>query len=197
LVGSLPVRSKPINNPFGKGSYLGSLAAEEIIDFLDRLSKRYTSDAIIYVLGGVALCVLGNPRRTVDIDYTIEAPPDETQELIKSVQTLADEMKLELESVPLEKFIPLPKAAGSRHRWVGKFGSLAVYVFDPYSIALSKLARGFEADLQDIQFLLQEKIINLNQLGIFVEEALPKAWDYDIDPAELRLHFLELRHINS
>ena len=68
---------------------------------------------------------------------------------------------------------------------MGQFGNIEVFVFDPYSIALSKLARGFDADIQDVLFLLQRDIIMLNELIQVVEDAIPVAWNYDIDPKEL------------
>ena len=50
--------------------------------------------------------------------------------------------------------IPLPPQAQERRRLVGHYGQLDVYVFDLYSIALSKIARGFETDFEDVLFLL-------------------------------------------
>jgi hypothetical protein len=130
---------------------MGSLATDDIEAFLHRLGDRYPYPATIYLLGGSALCFLGNPRRTVDIDYTVE--PMATA-LVAEIESLANEMHLELEAVPIEEFVPLPAGSMDRHQWVGQFKELRVYVYDPYTIALSKLSRGFEADLQDVLFLL-------------------------------------------
>jgi hypothetical protein len=66
---------------------------------------------------------------------------------------------------------------------------------NPYSIALSKLSRGFETDLQDILFLLRQKIISLDDLKRHVEKALPQAWDFNIDPADLQLYFNEIQRL--
>ena len=62
---------------------------------------------------------------------------------------------------------------------------IEVFIYDPYSIALSKLARGFDADIHDVLFLLQTGIIEIDILSKFVEDSLPMAWDYDIDPNKL------------
>ena len=172
---------------------MGGLAAAEVEQFLQRLGERYPHSGTLYLLGGAALCLLGSPRRTVDIDYTLEAPPDKADELRAAIEAVAREMQLELEDVPLEEFAPLPSDASARHRWVGQFGGLAVYVYDPHSIALSKVARGFEADLQDVLFLLRQDLITLEELEEHVQSALPRAWDYDVDPAELRLYLEEIR----
>lgn len=169
---------------------MGSLATAEIQAFLRRLSDRYPHPATIYLLGGSALCFLGNPRRTVDIDYTVDPT---AVALVAEIEALADEMRLELEAVPIEEFVPLPDGSAERHQWIGQFGALQVYVYDPYTIALSKLSRGFEADLQDVLFLLRKQIIALDELARYVEAALPQAWDFDINPADLRLYFDEVK----
>ena len=169
-----------------------SLAAAEIEFFLRRLAEQYGKPATLYLLGGGGLCLLGSPRRTYDIDYTLDESSDKAQELLTTIEALADEMGLELEEVPLEEFIPLPEDAHTRHQWIGKFGSLNIYVYDPYSIAVSKLSRGLKSDLQDVIFLLREKMINLNELAKHIKAAFPEAWKFDIDPADLRLYFNEM-----
>jgi len=174
---------------------MGSIATAEILDFLQRLGERYPHSARLFLLGGSALCLLGNPRRTLDIDYLAESPPDKAAELQATIDSLAAEMKLELEAVPFHEFVPLPDNASTRHRQVGQFGGVTVYVFDPYSIALSKVARGFEADLQDVLFLLRQGVITVGQLEEYVAAALPRAAEFDIIPAELWQHMEEIRRL--
>lgn len=170
-----------------------SLATPEIESFLQRLGERYSEPAILYLLGGGALCFLGSSRRTVDIDYTLAHSQSGNEALNHEIETLADELRLELEAVPIEEFVPLPEGSEDRHRWLGQFNELRVYVYDPYTIAVSKLSRGFESDLQDVVFLLSQQIIALDDLAQYVEDTIPQAWDYEIDPAELRLYFEEVK----
>jgi hypothetical protein len=40
-----------------------------ITDFLKRLGESFPIKSSFYLLGGSALCLLGSPRQTVDIDY--------------------------------------------------------------------------------------------------------------------------------
>jgi hypothetical protein len=163
-----------------------SLATKEIRNFLDRLGKRYPQPVKLYLLGGSALCFLGNPRRTVDIDFSVDDPTEEFQEMVEAV---ANGLHVEVEIIPIDAFIPLPPNMKERHQNIGKFGSIEAYIFDPYSIAISKIARGFETDIQDVLFLLKQGIIELDILSTFVEDAYPVGWDYDIDPKEMRTHF--------
>ena len=48
------------------------ISSESILTFLDRLGARYTGQCAIYLLGEVALSLMGNPRVTQDLDYAVE-----------------------------------------------------------------------------------------------------------------------------
>ena len=118
-----------------------SVTAAKLKSFLQRLAERYPGPATIYLLGGSALCLLGSPRVTLDVDYIVEVALEDAARFRTILAELATEMRLDLEDVPLVEFIPLPPGARERRRAVGRFGQLEVYIFDPYSIALSKIAR--------------------------------------------------------
>lgn len=47
------------------------LDSTNIRSFLERLGERYPGRGTLYLLGGSALCLLGNPRQTKDIDQAI------------------------------------------------------------------------------------------------------------------------------
>jgi hypothetical protein len=112
---------------------------------------------------------------------------------LASLEQLARELKLDLELVPLEEFIPLPDDVESRHQFVGRYGNLDVYIFDLYSIALSKIARGFESDIEDVEFLLHRKLITWEALAKHYQSILPRAHTADIDPREFQLYFETLK----
>ena len=137
--------------------------------------------------------LLGNPRTTVDIDYTLEMEPEAIGQFQEVLAELAAEMRLDVDEVPIAEFVPLPPYARERHRLVGRYGNLDVYIFDLYSIALSKISRGFEADLEDVLFLLQEDLIDFEELEGHFHTILPEAPKADIVPSEFREYFEEIR----
>lgn len=47
---------------------------------------------------------------------------------------------------------------------------------------MSKLDRGFESDLQDIVFLIEHKIISLDDLGSYMSIALKQWFEFDLNP---------------
>lgn len=93
--------------------------------------------------GGGALVLLGSPRRTRDLDVVgSDIPSDQpSSPLQAALEQAAQEMKIGVDPIPFDEFIPLPPGVDTRHRLVGQYGKLHVYVFDPYSIALSKQDR--------------------------------------------------------
>ena len=164
---------------------------KEILEqFLHKLGERFDSRASFYLIGGSALILLGAPRETIDIDYLIE---DSEKNIQKVLKELSNELHLDLEYVPLEEFIPLPEKTEQRHRFIGRYGKVDVYIFDPYSIALSKLDRGFESDIEDVVFLIQHGTIALTQLEVIVQDTIPQAKKFDINPHELREHLQAVR----
>jgi hypothetical protein len=158
--------------------------------FLRRLGERIQQPVTLYLLGGSALRLLGSPRETLDVDYSLEPGAPEVE---KTLNALAKELKLDLEAVPLAQFVPLPPAAEQRRRFIGRYGQVEVYIFDLYSIALSKIARGFESDLEDVQFLLAQGLIAWPDLEAFFQAILPEVRRADIDPQEFQAYFDELR----
>lgn len=170
-----------------------SVTQTALQSFLHRLGERYPGQGALYLLGGCALGLLGNPRTTVDIDYTLEFETGALEQFQEVFADLAVEMRLDVDEVPLAEFVPLPPHARERRRLVGRYGNLDVYIFDLYSIALSKIARGFEADLEDVLFLLYEDLIEFGELERHFNTILPKATKADIIPSEFRDYFEEIR----
>jgi hypothetical protein len=171
------------------------LSDHEILRFLEQLALRYTEPIKLYLLGGSALCLLGSPRRTLDIDYVGDDLHLNTFQ--KTIAQLAHEMKLEVEPVPLDQFIPLPDGAEGRSWLIGNFGSISVYVFDPYSIALSKIDRGSKIDLQDVIFLIHQKLITFERLEQIVQDAFSYAKEFSMNPLEMREHLDIVRQLRT
>lgn len=162
----------------------------EIQSILKNLGERVPPGSKLTLVGGSALALLGNPRLTIDIDFwgdDVHPSP-----LHQSILQIARELKIFIEPVPLDRFVPLPQGSEGRAIRIGKFGNLEIYVADPYSIALSKLDRGVDTDLEDIVFLIQSGRINMDEFERMVRDALPLASQYDFNPDILE-HLQELK----
>ena len=138
------------------------------------------------------MCLLGNQRATFDIDYTTNLDPESERSFEGEINQIAAQLHLDVESVPIEEFIPLPPGASSRRRFIGSYGNIEVYIFDLYTIALSKIARGFEADFNDVSFMLKEKQIYFDELEKYYKIILPEVSKADIAPKDFKEHFNEI-----
>lgn len=165
---------------------MAEIAVSQIRTLLTEVGQRYHQPATLLLLGGSALCLLGSPRPTLDIDYVgHDLHKNALQAVIEQV---AQEMHLEVEAVPIDEFVPLPEDAQQRQLVVGQFGSIAVYILDPYTIALSKIDRGFDTDIEDILFLIRQGLVRFEQLEIVVNTAVVRAQEFNLNSTAMRDH---------
>ncbi len=163
------------------------LINSSLINFLAEMGRRMEAPARLYLLGGSALLLLGNPRPTLDIDYLGEDINKTNWQ--NDLDQLGCEMHINLDPVPLHQFIPIPTGASERHIFYQLFGLLEVYIYDPYAIAISKIERGFDTDISDVVFLIQAGLIELNKLEEMLSNALKQSREYDMDEIAARRHF--------
>lgn len=158
----------------------------DITTLLQTLGEKIATPARLVLVGGGALALLGSPRPTLDLDFIGDdlAPNALHQHIIQ----LAQALNIYAEPVPLERFIPLPEGSQNRMIRIGQFGSLEVFVADPYSIALSKLDRGFDTDLDDIVFLLHRGLIVWAELERLTQASFAHARAFDLDPTQMLAH---------
>lgn len=162
------------------------ISTDQINTLLTKVSNRYTEPADLVLLGGSALHLLGNSRPTFDIDYVGH---DLNKDALQNVfEQVAQEMGIEVEAVPIDEFIPLPANTQQRRIPVGIYGSLQVFVLDPYAIALSKIDRGFESDIEDVLFLIRQNFITVVYLEQIMADAMVQAGPFDLNPEAMQAH---------
>lgn len=157
---------------------------------LTTLGEHVPSDSRLFLLGGSALTLLGSQRPSLDIDFI--GDDIHPNELHRTIMDKAKEMQLQIDIVPLDRFIPLPDGNEQRSIYIGQFGNLEVYVIDPYSIALSKLDRGLFTDFDDIIFLIKNDYITFEKLVQITKNAISKSGKFDLHPDILE-HLQELK----
>lgn len=167
----------------------------DIQQFLQRLGQVCTVPTAIHLLGGTALYLLGNLRTTGDIDYVGNNLPSQDDEFDLLIKRIANELDLDVEAVPIDGFLPVPQGTEQRHIFIGNYELLTVYVYDPYTIALSKVERGFASDFQDVQFLVTHEYVDLSLLEQQATILESKAIAYLIDVVTFRRHFETLKKL--
>jgi hypothetical protein len=167
---------------------------ERIREFFAELGKRFRKPARIYLVGGTTLVYEGLRGTTVDIDIVLEVGSDEHANLVGAIRELKDRLSVNVEEASPADFIPLPAGSEMRHRFVGRFERIEVFHFDPYSTALSKIARGQTQDMEDVLELLQAGVLEWERLAGFFNEILPRVGAESLkqDPAEFEATFREV-----
>lgn len=163
-----------------------SISIQNMHEFFERLGNHYPNQATLNLLGGSAMILLGSTRDTLDIDYVGDDIQKDDFQI--ALEKTANELELETEPVPIDRFIPLPDGNEQRKIFIGHYGNVSVFIIDPYSIALSKLDRGFDADIEDIVFLIERKQIKIEQLEKILKDGLSHAGKFDFHP-EILAHF--------
>lgn len=163
---------------------------ETLESILKEFGKRVPPGSQLHLLGGGALTLLGSPRPSLDIDFV--GDDVHPNELHRTILSIAKEMDLFVDAVPIDRFVPLPEGHENRAIHIGQFENLEIFVIDPYSIALSKVDRGSFTDYDDILFLIKSGYITIVELEKIVQKAITKAGKYDLHP-EILIHFEELK----
>ncbi len=105
------------------------------------------------------------------------------------IDALATELGLDLEESDPSEFMPLPAGFETRHRHLGQYGALTAYLFDPYSMAVMKIDRAFETDMEDVHFLVRSGTIDLAFLEHCIEDVAQRC----DEPRKLRSNFREMK----
>lgn len=161
---------------------------ERIEVFLRELGKRNRGPGRFYLVGGTQMVYAGFRGQTEVIDYTVTLEGDD-QEFIAAVRSLIRGLHISVEPAGPGDFIPLPGGWQERSRYVGRYGQLDVYLFDPISTALSKVERGSSRDIEDVLALLRHATISLSALRAAFEEILPR-----LETESLRVDEEDFRH---
>jgi hypothetical protein len=143
--------------------------------FLQRLGNIARHSGRVYLVGGAALVhhqVRPPHTTTLDIDLALEV--SDISEVEAAIQRLKQELNLTVELASPGDFIPLPASWQRQSHYVGRYGPLEVFYFDYYSLALSKIERGTERDLQDVELLARQGWIAREQLDAAYREILPQ-----------------------
>ena len=163
----------------------------ELHSILKILGERVPPESQLVLVGGSALILLGSPRPTMDIDFV--GDDIHPNELHRKIIQIAKELKIHIDLVPLDRFVPLPEGSEDRKIPIGQFGNLGVYIADPYSIALSKVDRGLKEDFDDLVFLIERNYISLEKLEQIIQTAMPHAGKFDFHP-DILAHLQHLQN---
>jgi len=158
--------------------------ADQIRRLARELGQAVPAGTRMYLTGGATAVLEGWRPSTVDIDVRFEPDSDAALSRISEIKERLS-VNVELAS-PLD-FLPALPGWQERSRFRFREGSLEVFDFDPYSQALSKLERGFELDLEDVDNMVRAKQVEPTRLVELFGQIEPELYRFpSVDPASLR-----------
>lgn len=158
--------------------------AERIALLARELGRAVAPGTRMYLTGGATAVLAGWRDSTVDIDVRFEPDSDDA---LSRIRDLKEELSLNVElASPLDFLPPLPEWQ-ERSSFRFREGNLEVFDFDSYSQALSKLQRGFELDLADVENMVSSGQVKPGRLLELFETIESELFRFPaVDPKSLR-----------
>jgi hypothetical protein len=149
--------------------------AERVERFLEALGRLARSPARIYLTGGASAVLEGWRPTTVDVD--LKLVPDQ-DEILRTLPRLKEEIGINVELAAPDQFIPELPGWRERSVFLRQIGPLSLFHYDFYAQALSKLERGHDKDLRDVEHMLTAGRIEPGELLQLFGEIEPQLYRY-------------------
>lgn len=155
---------------------------ERLMQVLGREAKGAGS---VYFTGGASALLVGWRSSTVDIDIRLDP---EAPGIFQAIAKIKQELNINIELASPQDFLPPLPGWRERSVFIGRRGQISFYHYDFTAQALSKLSRGFERDLNDVQAMYDQKLFSLTELRNSFEAIVPELIRFPaLDPDALRI----------
>jgi len=159
------------------------VTASRLLDFMRALGTEVRTDARVYLVGGATAVLLGWRDSTVDVDLKI-IPDDE---VLKCIPSLKEALKINVELASPDDFIPEVPGWQERSQFIKREGKVDFFHYDLYMQALAKIERGHAMDINDVQQMINRRLIDPKRLPEFFEMIASQLYKYPaIDPTTFR-----------
>jgi hypothetical protein len=163
--------------------------AERVRLFMRALGAAAAHEGTCFLAGGTTAVLVGWRATTIDVDIRLEPEQDK---ILRALPEIKQRLRINVELATPADFIPLPSGWEERSPSIGREGKLVFRHFDPYSQALSKLERGHDRDLEDVQAMIEHRLVERDRLAAMYEEIEPELYRFPaIDPPSFRRRLAE------
>jgi len=148
-----------------------NIDSQKIEQVMQARGREAKGSGCIYFTGGASALLIGWRESTVDVDIRLDPEP---AGIFQAIAKLKQELNINIElASPYDFLPPLPRWR-DRSVFISKQGEIFFYHYDFTSQALSKLSRGFDRDIKDIQAMYEQKLFSLSELGACFEAITPE-----------------------
>ena len=144
---------------------------QKIEQLMKTLGREAKGAGSIYFTGGASALLIGWRESTVDIDIRLDPEPPG---IFQAIAKLKRELNINIELASPQDFLPPLPGWRDRSIFIGKQGQIAFYHYDFTAQALSKLSRGFDRDVNDVQSMYAQGLFSLDDLQTSFEAIEPE-----------------------
>jgi hypothetical protein len=158
--------------------------ATRIREFFRALGAEAREDTHLYLTGGTTAVLIGWRATTVDLDIKMVPEHDA---LFRAIPALKEKLEVNVELASPADFIPELPGWQERSRFIVREGKIDFFHYDFYSQALSKLQRGHGKDLEDVQEMIERKLVEPRKATELFEAIEGQLYRFPaIDPPSFR-----------
>jgi hypothetical protein len=140
---------------------------QKIEKLMKALGREARGSGCIYLTGGASALLIGWRSSTVDIDIRLDPEPPG---IFQAIAKLKQELDINIELASPQDFLPPLPGWRDRSVFIGRQGEISFYHYDFTAQALSKLSRGYNRDIDDVQAMYKQKLFSLEDLRNCFEE---------------------------
>jgi len=148
---------------------------KKLSEFMEIFGRSARSDCRIYFTGGATAVLMGWRDSTIDVDLRFEP---ELDELFRALPEIKEQLQINVELASPSDFIPPLPGWHERSPYIGKSGKAHFFHYDPYSQALSKIERGHDQDLQDVESMFRSGLLDQQKLLSLFDDIKPHLYRY-------------------
>jgi hypothetical protein len=140
--------------------------AQKVRQFMEALGLRCRGPGRVYLTGGGTAVLIGWRSTTIDIDLKMSPEPEGAFEALAVIK---DELDVNVELAAPDEFIPPAPGWIDRSLYIGRYGLVDFFHYDPVGQVLAKIERGHARDLADAHELVARGLAPLQELETYFE----------------------------
>ncbi|MFZ1699544.1 MAG: DUF6036 family nucleotidyltransferase [Pyrinomonadaceae bacterium] len=153
-----------------------------INEFMRAFGRAARSECRVFFTGGTTAVLMGWRDSTIGINLKFDP---ELDELYRAIPAIKESLEINVELASPSDFIPAIPGWQDRCRYIGREGSVSFFHYDPYGQVLSKIERGHDQDILDVEAMIASGLVERGKLTDIFAQIEPLLYKYPaIDPAD-------------
>lgn len=174
---------------------LDTLLLDKVLQELGHIAQ---GPGHIYLTGGACALLLGWRQSTVDIALKLDPEP---KGIFEGIRNLKQRLDVNIELASPSDFIPELPNWRERSVFINTYSRVSFYHYDFYSQALSKIERGHDRDLKDVEQMCKLNLIQKSELLDYFNKISPQILRYpSLDETIFKqrvLDFINIKELDS